>query len=346
MEHPQQGTILIVDDIDSSPGLCTRLSDAGYHCFAVDTPSKALAQLSSRPIDVAILDVMTPDQTGLDLLTELVAKYPGTAVIAISGDVQPEIVVECMKRGAQDYLFKPLDLDAVIRRIEEVFRKRQIDAMLRAYQTGLEDKVADQAEKIRKLYLDSLDTLVTALEAKDAYTAGHSRRVGRISVAIAERMGFSPEQIDDLHWGALLHDVGKLAIDPRVQNKPDKLTVDEYAQVMQHTLLGPRIVKAIVSENILNMLQFHHRRYDSDNPDNPHSPVALSTRIITLADAFDAMTSDRPYRPGMTVEEAITEVMRCSGTQFDPSVVAAFLAVPLSELKEDISDHQAPGDNY
>lgn len=336
--NPQHGAILLFDDTESSRGLGTRLNDAGYQCFVADTPTQAFAQLNSGPVDVAVLDLLTPYHTGFDFLAELVQHYPETAVIAVSDDVQPELVVACIKLGVRDYLLRPFDLETAINRIEEVLRKRQIESIQKTYQSGLEIKVAEQSEEISKLYLDAVNTLVNALEAKDPYTAGHSRRVSKIAVAIAQRMGFSPEQMEDLRWGALLHDVGKLAVDPRVQNKADSLDIDEYAQIMQHIMLGPRIVKAIVNDSVLHMIKFHHRRYDSNALDISPGEDAVSTRIITLVDAFDAMTSDRPYRSGMTIEEAIPEIMRCSGTQFDPMVVAAFLAVPITELKATIAE--------
>ena len=326
----KSGSILIVEDDEQAIELYTRLIGEGYSCFEAHSGPKAIERLNADPIDITILDIAIQNTSGTELLQSLVQKYPNTAIIATSDTVVPNVVIQCMKNGAQDYIIKPFDIESVIRSIEEVLRKRQIESMLKAYQAGLEGKVSEQAKRIRELFLHSIDALVTALEAKDAYTAGHSRRVYQIALTISQLMGFTAEESDDLCWGALLHDVGKIAIDPRVQNKPGKLSVEEYEQIMKHTQIGQRIVKTIANNNILNIIKYHHTRYDGKvaSLTLDGEEITTGTRIVTLADAFDAMTSDRPYRKAFPIEEALLEVKRCSGTQFDPRVVEAFLQIP------------------
>jgi putative nucleotidyltransferase with HDIG domain len=189
--------------------------------------------------------------------------------------------------------------------------------------------------------------LVTALESKDAYTAGHSRRVNLLAYAISQRMGFTAEESDTLRWGALLHDVGKIAIDPAIQNKPGKLTPEEYQQIMTHTQLGTRIVKAVANEDILDIIRYHHTRYDGGgrNEELDGRDIPITARIVTLADAFDAMTSDRPYRKSLSVQEAFSEVVRCSGGQFDPAVVDAFLQIPDDEVVKIVDGNFCEGES-
>jgi putative two-component system response regulator len=168
---------------------------------------------------------------------------------------------------------------------------------------------------------------VSALEAKDKYTAGHSRRTTEIALAIGDELGLSANDMEDLHWGSLLHDVGKIAVDQLIQNKPGKLTHEEYEHMMIHGHLGACIVKPVVNDKVVEIVEHHHDHYDGKGL---HQAVAgenipLGARILAVADAFDAMTSDRPYRSAMSVKEALDEIRRCSGTQFDPVVTKAFL---------------------
>jgi response regulator RpfG family c-di-GMP phosphodiesterase len=344
----KNGTILIVDDEEPvREPLYTELVREGYSCFEADRASKAVNRLKNNPVDLTILDIMMRDNSGIELLHRIIKNYPNTAVIIASHTVEPNIIIECMKSGVQDYITKPFNLEVVTSSIEKVLRKRQIELMLKAYQAGLEGKVAEQANQIRKLYLSAIDSLVTALEAKDAYTAGHSRRVNQLAYAISQHMGLTAEEVDDLCWGALLHDVGKIAIDPAIQNKPRKLTNKEYEQIMTHIQLGPRIVKAVANENIINIIKYHHTRYGADPKTQVvvGEEIPVGARIVTLADSFDAMTSDRPYRKRLSLEAALHEIKRCSGTQFDPVVVDVFLKIPESEIlgiiKSDIDQIQA-----
>jgi putative two-component system response regulator len=342
----RSGTVLIVDAEESADDLYTKLISKGYSCFEANSREKAAERLDSNLIDITILDINIQNFSGIGLLSNMVSQYPNTAVIATSGIISPNVVIQCMKSGAQDYIIKPFNIETIVGSIEEILRKRQIESMLKAYQAGLEGKVSEQAKKIREIFLHSIDALVSALEEKDEYTAGHSRRVYRLSYFIAKQLGLSVEEIDDLCWGALLHDVGKIAIDPRIQNKPGKLTEDEYAQIMKHVQIGPRIVKSIANTNIVNIIKYHHTRFDTNASifSSENEEVSVGTRIVTLADAFDAMTSDRPYRKSFSLENALAEVKRCAGNQFDPCVVNAFLQLPHDQLMNIINNHDIQKD--
>lgn len=227
----------------------------------------------------------------------------------------------------------PFDLEALLGG-EKILPTTQQEVTANAYKVRLESKVQEQTKQIRTLSLGAVEALVTALEMKDAYTAGHSRRVTQFALTVAQRLGMPSTYMDDLRSGALLHDVGKIAIDPSIQNKPGKLTAEEYEQLMTHVPLGVRIVKPIANENVMNIIRFHHARYDTDplRQALDGETIPIGARIVTVADSFDAMTSDRPYRKGLPLETALCEIEHCAGTQFDPLVTDIFLTIPATEV--------------
>jgi putative nucleotidyltransferase with HDIG domain len=197
----------------------------------------------------------------------------------------------------------------------------------RKYQQQLESKIAVQTAEIQRLSLSGIEALIYALEAKDRYTAGHSRRVSDISVAIGEALGLDRKEMDDLRWGSLLHDVGKIAVNPMIQNKEGRLTKEEYEHVMIHPRVGAQIVKPVVNQKVIDIIEHHHDHFNGGGlyQNGKGEDIPQGARVIAVADAFDAMTSDRPYRAKMTDDEAMKEVLRCTLTQFDPAIVTAFL---------------------
>ncbi|MFC1939041.1 HD domain-containing phosphohydrolase [Chloroflexota bacterium] len=206
---------------------------------------------------------------------------------------------------------------------------QQSNCALECYQRHLQKKVQEQVKEIARLLLGSIESLISALEAKDEYTAGHSRRVAQTSVMIGKHLELSADELDDLRWGALLHDVGKIAVNPSIQNKPGKLTQEEYEHLMIHVRKGVDIVGPVANERVLQIIRHHHSRYDGTglNQTQMAGAIPLGARIVAVADTFDSITSDRPYRRAKSVSEAVKEILRCSSTQFEPEVVNAFLSI-------------------
>ena len=202
----------------------------------------------------------------------------------------------------------------------EIFQLQKVDR---------ENVTKEKEAEDRLFYLSAMDTLVYALEAKDEYTAGHSQRVAEMSVAIGKELKLPPDELEDLRWAALLHDIGKIAVDQAIQNKKGKLTSEEYQQVMIHVDIGAKIVRWLTNAKTVEMIKNHHCHYDGKRMEQSLAgkDIPLGARIIAVADAYDAMTSDRPYRDALPVKEAIAEVQRCTGSQFDPMVVSAFYRV-------------------
>jgi len=331
MDEPER--ILIVDDEMAIRKLLRqKLSRQGYPCEEASSAKQTLDKMRSNPAALIILDIKMPGKSGMELLPEIKANYVGTAVIMATAITETGIAIQCMKQGADDYICKPFNLEEVVLSVDKTLEKRRLELQIKEYQEHLQEKVDQQTREIRRLFLGAIEALVFALEAKDKYTAGHSRRVTKIALAIGRELSLPENDIEDLRWGSLLHDVGKIAVDQSIQNKPDRLTPVEYEHIMIHSQIGAGIVKPVVNDKVVEMIEHHHDRYDGTGL---HQTVAgedipLGARILAIADAFDAMTSDRPYRPAMPVEKAIQEIKRCVDTQFDPVIARAFLKISSS----------------
>ena len=324
----ERETLLITDDEPAIRRLLhAKLSGEGHQCREADGAEQALSILDATPIALVMLDVKMPGKSGIELLPEIKRECPDTSVIMATAVSDISVAIECLKQGADDYVCKPFNLEEVSLAVERALEKRHLKLEIRDYQQYLEDKIEEQTGKIRKLFLGAIEALVSALEAKDKYTGGHSRRVTNVALALGKELGLSAEDLEDLRWGSLLHDIGKIAVDPAIQNKPDKLTPEEYEDIMVHVSVGAEIVRPVVNKKIAEMIEHHHDRYDGGGFHQAASgdEIPLGSRILAVADSFDAMVCDRPYRSALPMAEIVDEIKRSSGTQFDPAVVAAFL---------------------
>jgi|WetSurMetagenome_2_1015567.scaffolds.fasta_scaffold00449_2 putative two-component system response regulator len=321
----EKQNILIVDDEDLiRRSLNRKLSKVGYSCDEASSAEDALRHLKTRQADLVILDVKMPGKTGIEILPEIKQNYPDTAVVMVTAVNDPQTIVTSMKNGAHDYITKPFELNEVVESVDNALIKRKVEIEVKKHNQSLTHIIDDQGKEIRRLTLGSFEALVNALEAKDKYTAGHSRRVAQISKIIGQALGMTSEYLETLRWGALLHDVGKISIDPAIQNKPSKLTDEEYERMMMHTQIGPDIVGPVANQIIIDIIRYHHYRYDGRGKDQliHGENIPIGARIVAVADSYDAMTSDRPYRKALTNEAAIAEVRRCCGSQFDPKIAS------------------------
>jgi len=327
----KKGAILIVDDEEAIRRLLRqKLSSEGYRCQEAGGAEQALEKLKAGATELVILDIKMPGKPGTKLLPEIKADYPDTAVIMATAIADASIAINCMKQGAYDYITKPFNLDEVSLSVNRALEKRRLELENRDYQQHLEQRVAEQADKIRASFFNAITALAYALEAKDVYTSGHSQRVTEVSVAIAKELGLPKESLEKIRMAGLVHDIGKIGVRESVLNKPGSLTVEEFKHVRLHSETGERILNPIAEDKeILRAVRHHHERYDGKGyPDGlKGEQIPQLARIIAVADTFDAMTSERPYRKAMSEEAACAEIERCRGTQFDPEAADAFLEV-------------------
>ena len=323
---------LVVDDEPRLRQVLTRLMETdGFACEQAGSGVEALAALERQSASLVLTDLRMPQMDGIELLRQVRTKYPDTAVVMITAVADVETAVGCLAIGAMDYLTKPFHLEEVRARVTQALEKRRLILENRGYQEGLEARVQEQARRIEKIFLGSIQSLAEALEVKDPYTRGHSIRVSEYSVTLARLLGLDAEMVRDIELGGHVHDIGKIGVREAVLNKPSKLTAEEYEHIMTHPMVGWRILSPLIADapRILSVVRSHHERFDGRGiPDRMAGlDIPLEARIAAVADAFDAMTSVRPYRAGasMTVEAAVAELRRCSGTQFDPELVVAFV---------------------
>jgi response regulator RpfG family c-di-GMP phosphodiesterase len=281
--------ILIVDDEEPVRRLLNnKLSSEGYWCYEASDSRKALDELRRNRIGLVMLDIKMPEKLGTELLPEIKSGYPDISVIMITATADMQTAIRCLKQGAYDYVTKPFELEAITLSVSRALEKRRLDLENKEYQQHLEEKVTEQANKIRASFLNSITALVYALEAKDAYTSGHSQRVSDLSVAIARELCLPQGQIKKLRLAGLLHDIGKIGLQESVLNKPTHLTEEEFELVKRHPEIGEHILSPIVdSTEILEAVRSHHEHYNGRGyPDRLRKDeIPLAARILAVSDA-------------------------------------------------------------
>ncbi len=326
--------ILVVDDdAEVRSVLCRALAGEGHLLHEADSTDAALRLLEQiGPMPLIVSDIHMPGRDGVDLLKEVLAHYPDTSVVMLTGDAEVTTAVASLKLGAVDYLIKPVLVEELRQRVRRVLDKRRMALELRQlrqhYQTDLEDQVRVLSRKNQEMFLGQVQMAVTMLEAKDPYTRGHSHRVALYAVATARTMGLDEAMIQQLQLGAELHDIGKIGTRDAILNKSGPLTAEEFAAVRRHTTDGEAMLEVLRTEHpeVLAIVRSHHEHLDGSGfPDGlVADAIPLSARIVSVVDAFDAMTSTRTYRKKQGAQVAMAELARHSGMQFDPAVVAAF----------------------
>lgn len=329
--EPKGLRCLIVDDEPRIRGALARLLEsAGYECRQAESALAALAAMERESFPVVLTDVRMPGQDGVFLLHQIRERWPDVAVLLLTAVAEVETAVACLQAGAFDYIPKPFQADEVRARVAQALDKRRLVLENREYQAHLTELVDQQSLRIEELFLEGVQTLAYALEAKDAYTKGHSARVAAYAGRIAGVLGLSEPDIQLIELGADLHDIGKIGVREAVLRKPSRLTEEEYRHIMEHAEIGERILTPLLKNapQVLAVVRSHHERVDgSGMPDGlAGDQIPLHARVVAVADGFDAMTTGRPYRPPRSVAEALEELRRGAGVQWDGAILDAFLA--------------------
>ncbi|HEY6223863.1 MAG TPA: HD domain-containing phosphohydrolase [Gemmatimonadales bacterium] len=320
---------LIVDDEPRLRRVLVQLLESdGFEVREAGTGIEALQAMETNPAPLVISDLRMPQMDGANLLRHLTQRWPDTAVVMVSAVADVDMAVKCLHLGALDYVSKPFNLEEVRARVEQALQRRVLKLELKEYQAQLEARVRAQAGRIEELFLGGVQALAQAMEAKDAYLRGHSLRVSDYAVRIGRHIGLDGRSIDTMSLGAHLHDIGKIGVSEEVLHKKGGLTDAEYRHIMEHPVIGARILGPLLSDApvVLDIVRSHHERMDGKGlPDGVKAEsLPLVVRIVSVADAFDAMTSERPYRHSLSVERALAELRRQRGIQWDPGVVDAF----------------------
>jgi len=343
--------ILVVDDeahVRSMLG--STLERNGYEVQLASSGREALEALALNTYDLVLTDIVMQDLNGITLLERVHAQQPNLPVVMVTAIHDISVAIDSMRRGAYDYLLKPFERDHLLSTVERALKHRQLLEDSQNYQQSLEQMVRARTEMLRHAMEDlehsydvTLEALGDALDLKDSETEGHSKRVTAYTIALARAMGLAPAEIKVIARGAFLHDIGKMAIPDEILRKPGALTEGEQDVMREHCTRGYHMLKKIPFLAAAAEIVFCHQEC-FDGSGYPRGlagrEIPIGARIFSIADALDAITSDRTYRKARSFDTAREEILRCSGTQFDPTVVEAFLKIPnelWQELRSEIS---------
>ena len=328
--------VLIVDDDPGNRVVLEEILRA--HGFSeietLSDPRQVLGMFTSYQPDILLLDLNMPFMDGFDVLEQLVPRMSKDApipVLVLTGDVSPETRKRALVSGAKDFVTKPFDPIDVKLRVENLLEARALQLQLKNRNLILQEEVRNRTLELEEAHNEILARLALAAEYRDDATGEHAQRVGRVAGLIAGALGLPASEVELIRRAAPLHDIGKVGIPDGILLKPGPLTEEEFEKVKEHAVIGAKIL-AGSDTTLLQIAEeialTHHERWDGTGYHGLSGEnIPLVGRITALADVFDALTHDRPYKDAWTSEEALAEVTRQSGKQFDPKVVGAFLNV-------------------
>ena len=336
--------ILIVDDEVEITEILADLLSEDYQCLKAASAEQALDLLGQHQFHLVISDITMPGMSGLDMIPHVKQRSPETVVVMISGMQTVESAIGALRLGAFDYLMKPFDLRQVEAVVKRALEHHDLVVAKQRYENHLEELVEQRtAELDRALnslegaYRSTLKALTAALETRDSETHGHSERVVSYSLRLGREYGLSAEEMKALEFGALLHDIGKIGVPDSILRKPAKLTEEEWVRMREHPVHGQQILRGIeFLQGAARVVAQHHEQWNGTGyPLGLQAEdIDICARIFAVADAFDAITSDRVYRRGKSYEAAAQELDDWAGRQFDPKVVKAFHRVPKEDWEE------------
>ncbi|HVP55185.1 MAG TPA: HD domain-containing phosphohydrolase [Candidatus Eisenbacteria bacterium] len=345
--------ILAVDDDPSVRDIVSSmLKHAGYECRTAASAQEAIAALQpDNSYALLLSDISMEGMDGFALLDRVRRLYPQMPVVMVTGIHDLSIALAAIRSGAYDYVLKPFERDQLLATVRRALETRRLKIENLAYQNKLESLVAAKTEDLQRANADlkramselegamhelersydiTLEALGDALDLKDKETEGHSKRVTAFTIAIARAMELPSNQVRVIARGAFLHDVGKMAIPDAILRKPGRLTPEEQMLMREHALLGYQMLRKIpFLREAAQIVYCHQERYDGSGYPRglKGDQIPVGARIFAVADTFDAITSDRPYRAAQSIPAARHEIQKHAGHQFDPEVVETFMSI-------------------
>ncbi len=342
--------ILVVDDEEAiREVVSTMLESRGYRCTAVSNGRAAQEVVRKETPDLVLSDMIMPEMDGIRLLSWMREHDPEVPVIMVTAIHDISTALEAIRRGAYDYILKPFEKDQLFLGVGRALQHRRLVLENRNYQINLQQRVDEQTaqlqmaiQQLEQSYDDTLEALGSALDLKDAETEGHCQRVTAFTISIAKAVPVPGTYLAVLARAAFLHDIGKMAIPDSILRKPGPLDNDEKTIMRTHCEIGFNVLTRIpFLRDAAEIVLAHQEFYDGTGYPRGlhHDQIPLGARIFSVADALDAMISDRPYRKALPMSHAREEIRRCAGTQFDPQIVEVFMSIPEQhwlELRENL----------
>ncbi|NOX37875.1 MAG: response regulator [Calditrichaeota bacterium] len=319
--------LVIEDDIEYGQMLREALEHFGYHVHLSFSATGGLDIIRQNKVDIVISDINMPGVNGIELAKKVMAMYLDIPVVLVTGVHDLSLVKHALKLGVSDYLVKPIKIDEIPVVIERNLERKRLEA--RRIQ-----------ENKAEILFKALKALMRALDAKDPYTSGHSQRVVRLAMRMADELQLNPDQKFTLMLAAYLHDIGKIGMPDHILHKASSLEDYELRKAKDHPIIGSQIIGEIEElSEVASIVRHHHERYDgSGYPDGlKGEAIPFFSRLLAIIDAYEALVSDRVYRKAVEQESALEEIRKNAGTQFDPHLVDVFIRV-MRKHPENTSD--------
>jgi putative two-component system response regulator len=339
-DHDVPPVLIVDDEAHIRNLLAVIVNRAGGRGEPAPSAAAARGLLEQRSFACAIIDKNLPDGSGMDLLAHLHASAPGTPVIVVTGYANVESAVEALRLGAFDYILKPFDIAAVEHRVRMALDRVRLRRDLESTVIQLRHahaSLAESRQEVKRAYLETVLRLSRAAEYRDPAAGDHVERISRYAAILARAVEATEEWIEGIVLAAPLHDVGMVGVPEAVLYKPGPLTDVERRQIEEHVPIGARILEGTTADVLAlgrEIVLHHHERWDGKGypAGLAGDRIPLSGRIVAVADAWDALTTDRPYRRALTTEAAVAELSRGAGTLHDPTLIEAFLG-KLEQIK-------------
>ena len=310
------------------------LEFSGYRAIFNESAAEVVRDINSNNPIIVILDYYYSSVNSAEIIKNIKDKFNNVEIIVTVTYPDAKLADELLKLGVHDIIAKPFQTYQIQMSVKKVLEKQRLIMESKDFQKLLEKKIKEQTLSLRlrnqekqQLIINTIKSLVQTLEAKDKYTEGHSHRVAENSLQIAHALGMDLREQEEIKLAGLLHDIGKIGIHESILNKRGRLTDDEYAHIKTHPLISQRILEPIPQfKGVVSIIRHHHEFFDgSGYPDGlVGKKIPTGARILTICDAFDAMTSDRPYRDSLANDLAYNILERNSAIQFDPDLLKVF----------------------